>query len=318
MKNISNYVLKFLFLLCCFSSVFGEGKYDWLEKKLLNEAENGNVQSQYLLGSLYSSPEFQKFNINQAAYWSEKAAKNGNMNAACDLWAFNLMSDWKGHSAEKALYWIKKADENNAPCGAYGLALMNERGLFVKQDLKKAITLYTKAAQAGDTRSQNNLAVMYLNGSGVPASKEQYLFWTQKAANQGDPIAMFKYGNYLLGENGKENQRKAMAYFRQSLSHGCVPAAGSLAFMYLNGGLLERNTILAYALFDYASQAENKIQTGVIEEQVRDLSKKTKATIESKMSEAEVNQGKALSRELSVTPDLLKTIENYTRYTDKK
>ncbi|WP_255991769.1 tetratricopeptide repeat protein [Chitinolyticbacter albus] len=293
---------------------FARDQFDSVERKLLLEAKEGGAKSQYLLGVLYSDPMFRRVNLEQAVSWYEKATRNGSMEAACDLWNLNLKSDWQGRSSEKALYWIKKASEGNAPCGWYGLALMNEKGIAMEKNVGMAFSLYKRAAEAGDARSQINLAAMYLNGKGVPANEELSLYWIRKAADQGDPIGLFKYGSHLLSTKEKASRHEAVNLFRRSLAKGNVMAAGSLGFVYANGALVEKNTILAYALFDFLNEANNNISVDEdVMLQMRDMGRKAKDQLEAGMSKSEINRGDFISDELKSSQDILKTLDKYAK-----
>lgn len=70
------------------------------QKQLLKDAENGDVEAQFKLGSLYYHGEIFAKDIEKGLYWLEKAATGGNANAMinCNIhWTFRDEDEHNNH-----------------------------------------------------------------------------------------------------------------------------------------------------------------------------------------------------------------------------
>ena len=125
-------------------------------EKLLEEAQRGNAEAQYLLGLSYYKGNGIKMDYKQAAEWYRKAAEQGH------------------------------TDAQNA------LGVFYSSGLGVNKDINQAVEWYRKAAEQGHAIAQCNLGSCYYNGNGVEKDINQAILWYQKAARQGNVFAQQK------------------------------------------------------------------------------------------------------------------------------
>ncbi|MFW1829623.1 tetratricopeptide repeat protein [Acinetobacter sp. ULE_I092] len=123
-------------------------------KSLMEEADQGVSQSQYLLGYAYFTGSSVPRDLNLSMYWHQKAADQGHMMSQFNLGLF------------------------------YGSSPLN--------DYTASAKWYRKAANQGHSGSQHSLGDYYFFGRGVPKDINQAKKWYRKAANQGHPIAIGK------------------------------------------------------------------------------------------------------------------------------
>ncbi|MGN5764053.1 tetratricopeptide repeat protein [Acinetobacter calcoaceticus] len=142
-------------------------------KVLTENAEQGNVEAQYSLATMYADGDGVEQDNAKAVHWYLMAADQGNVNA-----------------------------QNN-------LAWMYENGKGIAQDHKKAFEWYQRAANQGDSNAQYNLGVMYEHGRGVQKDNNKAHQWYFKAAEQGDLDAQhYLRMSYLLKQLDQAGQKK--------------------------------------------------------------------------------------------------------------
>jgi TPR repeat protein len=134
-------------------------------KTLRKQAEAGDANAQFNIGSIYENGSGVRQDYAEAARWYRKAAERGDVRAQ------------------------------------YNLGILNQNGWGVPQDYKEALKWYRKAAMQGAVSAQYNLGFMYLNGQGVPQNYAEAAKWYRKAAEQGDVDALRILGlAYYLGK----------------------------------------------------------------------------------------------------------------------
>jgi TPR repeat protein len=134
-------------------------------KTLRKQAEAGDANAQFNIGSMYENGSGVRQDYAEAARWYRKAAERGDARAQ------------------------------------YNLGIFHQNGWGVPQDHAEAVKWYRKAAMQGAASAQYNLGFMYLNGQGVPQNTAEAARWYRKAAEQGDVDATRILGlAYYLGE----------------------------------------------------------------------------------------------------------------------
>ena len=130
-------------------TAYKQSDYQTAFKLWLPLAEQGDVQAQLKLGSMYELGLGVKQDDVEAVKWYRQAAEQGHEGAQ------------------------------------FNLGLMYETGRGVKQDDFEAVKWYRKAAENGEKRAQFNLGVRYFNGDGVRQDDEQAKEWFGKACDNG-------------------------------------------------------------------------------------------------------------------------------------
>ena len=136
-------------LLAALSTSSHAGKFD----EQLELAEQGQVNAQFALGTMY--------NFGQGVQQDDKTA---------------------------VIWYTKAAEQENANAQAY-LGVMYANGLGVPENDKTSVVWYTKAAEQGQAQAQLNLGIMYATGDGVPENDIKSYVWTSMAKANGNETA---------------------------------------------------------------------------------------------------------------------------------
>jgi len=148
-------------LMTAFPSVYGGDCFKYEKDAFVFDvddcrvkAEQGDTNSQYILGSMYG--------IGQ-----------------------EIQQDYK-----KSFMWYQRAAEQGNSDGQFGLGFMYGKGLGVIQDFKIAFMWFQRAAEQGHTSAQYNLGNMYYDGQGVPQDYVMaHMFWNISSGNGGEGAA---------------------------------------------------------------------------------------------------------------------------------
>lgn len=121
------------------------------------QAEQGDVSSQVMLGMMYALGQDVPRDYGQAVTWWRKAAEQHDASAQ-----FHLAEAYAaGHGVPadegQAAMWYRKAAEQNDPQAQRALAALYESGRGVPRDEKTALVWYQKAADRGSVAAKNYL-----------------------------------------------------------------------------------------------------------------------------------------------------------------
>ena len=188
-------------------------------EKMKQAAENGSVDAQYTIGSMYfygtSGVVIDK---TAAIGWYKIAAENGSIFAAQQL--FVIYNQGKGVVIDsiQADKWRRKAVENGDLATPYSMGIEYKHGgEGARIDLVEAAKWLRIAADRGHEYAQLILGKMYLKGEGVPKDEAEGTKWLRVAAENEDPEAisvLFRIlarGGVLL--DGKKNDEEAIRLY---------------------------------------------------------------------------------------------------------
>jgi len=190
-------------------------------KRLLDEANRGNTDSQVLVGLAYDEGDEE-------------------MNVPVDY--------------AKAFKWYLEAAMKNNVHGQYCLATMYEEGKHAKQNHSHAFYWYERAANQGYAMAQTMVGMLYEKGIGVSQSYSDALLWYKKAAEQNDGNAMFYIAMmYAYGAGVDINIKTATRWLKKAAALDNVYAMHFLGLMYENGDGVEQNYSEAFGWFEKAA-----------------------------------------------------------------
>ncbi len=119
----------------------------------------------------------------------------------------------------------------------------------------EAYDAWTAAAAAGDARAARYLGVMYDTGEGVRQDQRRAVAWYRRAAALGDPAAMFNVGvSYDSGIGVGRDHREAARWYGRAASRHHGRAEYDLALMYRAGDGVPRSPAAAARLFQAAAR----------------------------------------------------------------
>ena len=144
-----------------------KGHFSAREKLLSNEANNGDVESQYLMGLLYDMRGNPDYYI-KAADWYFLSARNGYAPAQYRVGWMYENEFCVEKDIDKAADWYLKAAKNGDADAQYKVGWMFENDFVVMKDYKEAEKWYQKAAKQEHEKAKialNNLKNCNLNNN---------------------------------------------------------------------------------------------------------------------------------------------------------
>ncbi len=154
-------------------------KQEQIDKCLLEEAEQGYVVAQEMLGECHAFGIHG--NLTEAEKWYTKAAEQGNATAMFRLGClYRLYKKTEGREFAKhlenyveAAKWFRKAAEAGLAEGSFWLGFCYNYGEGVDQDYEEAVKWYTKAIEDESVNAIYHMAECYRNGWGVPKDEKK-------------------------------------------------------------------------------------------------------------------------------------------------
>ena len=214
-------------------------------QKLRIEAEKGNAEAQYILGTYLFSGEKIKEDRSAAVKLFEKSAEQGYVKAQRKLGMCLCGGYGIKKNIAEGLKWLSKAEKQGDAIAAFSLGGRYFYGDGVEKNVDLAAMYFRKAAEMGDADAQKALGLCYEDGIGVDADIKQALKWYKAAAQQGYEKAIEKLDSmqgeyasiidsipsaedivkmgdsYLTGENGMpKDENKALACFMEAAEQG--------------------------------------------------------------------------------------------------
>jgi len=143
--------LLLLFVVVAPISALAAGDYIWEEKfqKALPKAENGDLDAQYDIATMYERGRGTGRDEKKAVEWYKKAAEKSHVKSAYKLGYSYLKGLGVGKDFEEAYRWLKFASDKGYERAHFYLAEMMEQGSGIDADLNGALAMYQKAADAG-------------------------------------------------------------------------------------------------------------------------------------------------------------------------
>lgn len=165
---------------------FAREDYARAHARLLPLAQNGDVEAQFYLGSLYDAGgNGIEANAAMAAHWFQRAARHGHVDAQYNMGVAYANGDGVVQDTVNAVRWWRRAANNGSLNAQFNLGIVYLRGDGIRQDANEAFSWWQMAARQGDPAAQFNLGALYANGQGVTADMQKALMWWRRAADQG-------------------------------------------------------------------------------------------------------------------------------------
>lgn len=208
----------------------------------LQEADNGNINTQYEIGLKYLKGNGVERDNTRAFYWFEKAANQNHIEAQFS--SGRLYARGKGiqENDTKAAYWYEKAAEQGHIEAQYRLANIYESGKGLNQDQNKAFKWTKTAASSGHIEAQYSLGLYYLNGQVVERSEDAAAQWFEKAAKQGNIEAQYNIGYmYTHGLGIAKDATKATQYLLEAAKKNHIDAQYLTGLNYLEGNGIKQS-----------------------------------------------------------------------------
>lgn len=226
-------------------------------EQALHDAQNGDPDASFWLGSSYMNGEGVTCNYTEAIKWLKKAADNKmplayNQLGHCYyrlenyqeaiVWYKKAIDDMYFYSNrtlsnttccllgscyyhlknyQEAIIWLKKAIENGDTDSYFWLG----RCYSVQQNYQEAIIWYKKAVENGDTNLYGYLGECYFQQQNY----QEAITWLKKAAANGD---MRVFGYIGTSYMNSKNYREAILWLKKALDNGDTHAYLGLGKCY--------------------------------------------------------------------------------------
>ena len=128
-------------------------------------AEQGDIDSQYMLASLYRRGAGVKQDMPLAARWFSAAAEQGDRAAQANLAEFYANGYGVTQNYATAAKWYREAARKGDTDSQFSLGLLYHQGRGVVQDFALAMQLYQEAAEKGHIGIINR--PLYQNGEAL-------------------------------------------------------------------------------------------------------------------------------------------------------
>lgn len=311
-----------------------------------NNAVDGMVNAQYLLGLMYDNGWSIAENNQNAVYWYRKAAEQGLAEAQCNLGQMYENGEGVARDISSAIDWYCESAEQNHPEAFYRLACLYFYGELVAQDYDLAHEYISKYSESDfDPNSLTTFFVrtmlsimleaehthyitglMYLDDEDYSTAADCFL----EAAKLDYAVAQVELGFlYYTGKGVAQDYTTAAKWFNRAAELGNADAKYYLGAMYYYGeGVAQDYSTAAYWFRKAAEQgdayAQNKL--GKMYEDGEGVTKDISSAISWYRKAAEQNNLNALYRlgrlyyygdEVSTNISLAKSyFEKYLKYDD--
>lgn len=210
--------------------LFSRGQVADSIKEFLWCAEQGDANSAYRLGWIYSRGLGAGIDLEQAIRWYEKSADDVP-SASYNLGLiYRRLAMRHSHHSKTAKRWLRRAARAGLPDAwcRYGEMYLS-RGVCGRND-RRAFVMFRRAAMQRSSAGAYRLGVAFARGRGVSRNTDQAISWLRAAAKTGEPRASAELG-VLMASDPRFSPEEAAAW--------CVKAArGGVAFAQYNLGIL--------------------------------------------------------------------------------
>ena len=265
-----------------------EKNTDYLKERaaywLKRTAREGLADAQVKLGKCLENGLCMERNLEQAAYWYDRAASQSEEAAKrfADLqetYGFppdfskdakalyergsHHMEDDGGlilmDSYERGAFLIERAAELGYPEAQYKLGQLYMIGRGVDKSAYKGAQWYEKAAEQGFGDAQVALGGCYSRGTGVDNDPAKSVYWYEKAAEQGNPAGEYFYGAALYnGDIVEKDDARAFRLFMKSAEKDNANGQIGLGACYANGRGTEQDKEKAFHWYELAARQNNR------------------------------------------------------------
>lgn len=163
---------------------YAEGDFAKAEKVYRSLAEQGVLDAQLILGSMYDIGLGVHQDYPEAVKWYRLAAEQGNAKAQSKLGSMYDIGLGVAQDYLEAAKWWRLAAEQGDAFAQLNLGRVYDRGKVVPQNFKEAVKWYRLAAEQGNAFAQEKLGWKYLMGEGVPQDDVLAHMWLNLAASE--------------------------------------------------------------------------------------------------------------------------------------
>jgi len=192
-----------------------------LFQEKLHEANHGNTEAQYDVGTMYQNGRGVKASRAMAVKWFGKAAAGKHPQAIMRL---QLMSENEARF-DKTRALAVQGDRDSR----YELGNMYIKGIGTDIDHARAISAYEQAAEQGSEKAAYKLGLINYEGTGVPVNMNTAFRWFRTAAAGNHHAAQYYLGKmYAGGQGTPRDDALALEWFSKAVDGGFDQARGAM------------------------------------------------------------------------------------------
>ena len=182
----------------------------------------------YRLGSMNITGTGTEVDLEKARYYFEKAAELGNADALYGLGKLYLKQEFHGYDPVKAVEYLECSAAKDNTFAKYQLGKLLCQGELVPKDIARGLPLLEELTENGVTFASYIAGKIYLKEEGWQDIKKAILYFRQ-AAEDGNSFAEYQLGRiYYFGNGVRVDQEKGLEYLKESAAHGNEYAANLL------------------------------------------------------------------------------------------
>ena len=233
-------------------------------EELLDSAEEGDAQAQYIAGSFFLHGQGVERDLDKAFSLLYQSASQGESAAQFNLALLYSTDAGFPQDLKKSVKWLRlAADQEHVDSQTLlGAAYLNGAGVEVCYE--KAFFWTEKAALQGDAQSneqaQRNLAAMYEKGLGVEKSREKAVYWMKAALSRDPSHEEEEQSSHSLSTD----EVNRLVTITNAANDGDVKAQFILGLMYRNGEGVEQDYPSAFFWLKRASDQGHPQATAAI------------------------------------------------------
>jgi TPR repeat protein len=184
-------------------------------------AEQGDVFSRRSLGAMYSEGRGVEQSYEETVKWYLLAARQGDAESQYNLGIIYEYGRSVDQDYEEAVRWYTLAADRDIAGACVNLGIIYEYGRGVEQSYDTAMEHYRSAADLGDPRGECALGAIYERGSGVRQDHKKAFDWYTKAANRNDTEGQYSLGSmYEYGKGVNQDYRMAVEWYSKAADQG--------------------------------------------------------------------------------------------------
>lgn len=223
-------------------------------------AQAGDPRAQHALSVMYANGLGVSKNVQEAAFWAQKAALQNYPNAQHQLGVMYANGLGVAKNDQEAFSWWQKAAQQNHAEAQADLAIMFQRGRGVSQNIDQAVFWYQRAAQNGSVRAMTNLGQMYERGAGIQKNDKLALDFYQMAGDRGDALAQHNAGvMHQFGLGTRTNHDEAERWYRKAIANNPLATNSIINLSLIYDGI--GDPVATMALMKWAVSIENRLQS---------------------------------------------------------
>jgi TPR repeat protein len=224
-------------------------------------AQDGIVESQMVLATLFTVDDGPKVNLSQAYKFYMMAAQNGVEEAKYYIANMSYYGKGTAMDTELGLRLLNEVAEKTQSRKIYfEIGEIHRKGINASRNYVLALENHEKAAKLGYTESKELSGNMYMYGQGAKINYEKALFWYTSAAVEGSVSSMTKAGDmHLFGQGTSKDTLEAEKWFVKAADSSDADSLYRLASIYMkNENGVDPDYVKAIAYYHKAVNAGHK------------------------------------------------------------